>query len=346
MPIDTRAQASRPPQAIAMRLVRAYQMSRAVHVAVELRVPDSLGGGARTFAEIAQATGTDADRMRRLLRLLASLDVVRDLGEGRFELTPVGDCLRADVPRSVRAFALLSGEFWPVYGSLTDCIRTGRNAYQLQHAQEGLFAYLGQHPEQAAIFDNAMSAISALTGPAVAQGYDFAKVERIVDVGGGHGTVLATILKAHRHMHGTLLDMPSVVEGAPTLLAREGVADRCEVVGGDMLESVPSGADLYLLSHVIHNWEDAPATRILQSCRRAMTAEARLLIVDRALPERAEPDPAIADDMMIDLNMMTVFASRERTAGEFKALLSTAGLRLERVISLPIPDKLIEAVPT
>jgi hypothetical protein len=95
------------------------------------------------------------------------------LGEGRFELTPVGDCLRADVPRSVRAFALLSGEFWPLYGSLADCIRTGRNAYQLQHAQKGLFAYLGQHPEQAAIFDNAMSAISALTGPAVAQGYDF-----------------------------------------------------------------------------------------------------------------------------------------------------------------------------
>jgi hypothetical protein len=158
--------------------------------------------------------------------------------------------------------------------------------------------------------------------------------------------VLATILKAHRHLHGTLLDMPSVVEGAPTLLAREGVADRCEVVGGDMFESVPSGGDLYLLSHVIHNWEDAPAASILQSCRCAMAAEARLLIVDRAPPERAEPDPAVADDMMIDLNMMTVFASRERTAGEFKALLTRAGLRLERVISLLIPDKLIEAVPT
>jgi len=125
MPIDTRTQAGPSPQAIAMRLVRGFQMSRAVHAAVELRVPDMLGGGARTFAEVARATGTDADRMRRLLRLLASLDVVRDLGEGRFELTPVGDCLRADVPRSVRAFALLNGEFWPAYGSLIDCIVRG-----------------------------------------------------------------------------------------------------------------------------------------------------------------------------------------------------------------------------
>jgi len=191
-----------------------------------------------------------------------------------------------------------------------------------------------------------MSEISALTGPAVAQGYGFAKFEHVVDVGGGHGTVLATILKAHPHLHGTLLDMPSVVGGARTLLAGEGVADRCEAVGGDMFWAVPSGGDVYLLSHVIHNWEDAPATRILQSCRRAMAAEAHLLIVDRALPELAAPAPAVVDDIMIDLSMMTVLGGRERTASEFEALLTRAGLRLERVISLPIPDKLIEAVPT
>jgi orsellinic acid C2-O-methyltransferase len=346
MPADTQGHASPPSQAIAIQLVRACQLSRAVQVAAKLGVPDVLGSGARTFAEVAQVTRTEADRMRRLLRLLASIDVVRDLGEGRFELTAVGDCLRADVPHSVRAIALLNSEgFWPAFGSLADCIRTGKNAYQIQHGLDGAFSYMAQNPELAAIFDDAMSAYSTFTGPAVAQSYDFSNVRRVVDVGGGHGKVLATILKAHPHLFGTLLDMPSVVEGAPPLLAREDVADRCEVVGGDMFASVPAGGDVYLLSHIIHDWEDEPATRILRACRRAMAPEARLIIADRVLPERVEADPVAAGDLLLDLGMMVMLAGRERTESEFEALLATAGLRLQRVISLPIPDHIIEAVP-
>src|SRR5262249_41150084 len=148
MPPDFPAQAGPPPQAIAIQLSRAFQMSRAVHVAAKLGVPDVLGSGAKTFVEIAQATGAHADRMRRLLRLLASVDVVRDLGSGKFELTPVGDCLRAEAPHSVRAIALQNSEtFWPAYGSLADCIRTGRNSIAIQHGLEGLFAYTAQNPE-------------------------------------------------------------------------------------------------------------------------------------------------------------------------------------------------------
>ena len=183
------------------------------------------------------------------------------------------------------------------------------------------------------------------TGPAVAQGYDFANVKRVVDVGGGRGGVLACILKAHAHLRGTLLDMPSVVEGAPALLASEGVADRCEVVGGDMFSSVPAGGDVYLLSHVIHDWEDAPATQVLRACRRAMAPEARLVIVDQVLPERVEPNSAAASGLLLDLTMMVMLAGRERTASEFRALRAAAGLRLERVIPMQIADSLVEATP-
>jgi hypothetical protein len=346
MPADTRAPAGPPPQVVAWQLVRAHQLSRAVQVATKLGVADVLGDGAQTFDEIAQATGTQPDRMRRLLRVLASVDVVRDLGSDKFELTPVGDCLRGEGPHRVRAIALLNSDgFWPAFDSLADCIRTGKNAFQIQHGLDGIFAYTARNPELAAIVNDAMSAFSTVTGPAVAQACDFANVERVVDVGGGHGKVLASILRAHPHLRGTLFDLPSVVEGAPAILAQEGVADRCDVVGGDMFASVPAGGGVYLLSHVIHDWEDAPARQILEACRRAMAPEARLVICERVLPERVEPDPAHASDLLFDLSMMVFAGGRERTASEYEALLGTAGLRLQRVVSMPIADKLVEAVP-
>jgi SAM-dependent methyltransferase len=344
MPVDAQITADPPPQAIAFQLSRGSIVGRAMQTATKLGVPDALGGNARTYQEVAQATGTNADRMRRLLRALASLDVVRDLGGGMFELTPVGNCLRAEVPGSLRPMLLLGDSLWGELEFLPDCVKTDRNAFELRHGQAP-FAYIAQHPERAAIFNDAMSALSAATGAALPQAYDFANVRRIVDVAGGHGTVLASILKAHPHLHGTLLDMPSVVEGARPLLAREGVADRCEVAAGDMFASVPADGDLYLLTHIIHDWDDAPASQILQSCRRAMGPDARLLIVDLVLPERVEASPRAAGEMLFDLAMMVAMGGRERTAAEIEALLGTAGLRLERVISLPIPDRVVEAAP-
>jgi SAM-dependent methyltransferase len=344
MPADSHASAGLPPQAVAYQLIFGSYMTRAVHAAAKLGVPDALGGGARTYEEVARVTGTDADRMRRLLRALASLDVVRDLGEGRFELTPVGNCLRSDVPGSLHPFMLLhDGQWWEIE-CLPDCVKTGRNAYELRHGQAP-FAFISQHPELDALFNSAMTTLSAITAPALAQAYDFSSVRRIVDVAGGHGLVLASLLKAYPHLRGILFDTPPVVEGAKPLLARDGVADRCEVVGGDMFESVPAGGDLYLLSHIVHDWNDGPASKILQACRRAMGPETRLLIVDLVLPERVEPDPRITGDMLFDLIMMVSMGGRERSAGELAALLGTAGLRVERVIPTAIPDKVVEAVP-
>ena len=186
----------------------------------------------------------------------------------------------------------------------------------------------------------------SITGQAVAEAYDFGGVGRVVDIAGGRGKMLASILKAHPQLRGTLFDLPRVVENALGLLVTEGVADRCEIVGGDMFTSVPPGGDLYLLAHVIHDWDDPRAIEVLRSCRHAMGPKAKLLIIDRAMPERVEASPLAQSNALADLTMMMFTGGgRERTANQFEALVSATGLRLERVIPMPILDSLIEATP-
>jgi hypothetical protein len=326
-----------------MQIARGTHMARTIHAATRLGVADALGDGARTCAEVAQATGTVPDRMRRLLRALASLDVVKDLGEERFELTPVGQCLRADVPGSLRAQVLMMDSMWDVTEKLPESIRTGKDGFELRYGMAP-FTYLAQNPERGAVFNDAMTTLSRATGAVIPKAYDFSKIRHVIDVAGGHGLVMASILKAYPHLKGTLIDMPGVVEGTRGLLAREGVADRCEVVAGDILTAVPEGGDLYMLTHIIHDWDDEPATRILQACRRVMGPQARLLLVDMVLPDHVVPDPRMAAELLFDLTMMVAMGGRERTAGELGALLGAAGLRIARIIPTPLPDKLVEAV--
>jgi hypothetical protein len=226
------------------------------------------------------------------------------------------------------------------------CVETGRNAYQILHGLESSFAYFEKHPDAARIFDDAMSANSALVGATAAKAFDFSGVSRVVDVGGGHGKVLASILEAYPNVRGVLFDLPRVVEGAPAFLAKEGVADRCEAGGGDMFVSVPAGGDVYVLSHVIHDWDDEHSTKVLQTCRRAMAPSAKLLVLDRVMPERIEPGPIVQGNVLLDLRMMVgTVGGRERTAEEFKSLLRAANLQLARIIPTPAPVSVIEATP-
>ncbi len=336
-----------PPPALAAWLTMAYRGSQVVIAATKLGVPHALGRGPRTSAEVAQATGTKPETMHRLLRALAAFEVVRDLGDGKFELTPVGDCLRADAPNSVRALALMYGSdsSWQASGQLAECVRTGQTAYRILHGVDNLFPYLDKHPQLARIFDAGQSSAGAMVGAVAAQSYDFAGVGRVVDVGGGRGTVLPSILKAYPNLRGTLFDLPRVAQGAAANFAREGVADRAEAVGGDMFQGVPAGGDLYLLSHVIHDWGDADSVRVLEACRHAMGPHAKLIILDRVMPERIEPSPEVQVKVVQDITMMIAHgAARERTAREFEALLCAAGLRLLRIVPTAAPVSLIEAV--
>jgi orsellinic acid C2-O-methyltransferase len=334
------------PPAMAAWLTMAYRGSQAVIAATKLGVPDALGKGPRTGAEVAEATGTRPDTMHRLLRALAAFDVVRDLGDGRFELTPVGDCLRADAPGSVRPLALMYGSdsSWEACGQLAECIRTGQTAYRILHDVDNLFPYLDKEPAQARIFDAGQSASAALVGAVAAKAYDFSGIGRVVDVGGGRGTVLTSILKANPGLRGTLIDVPRVAEGAAAHFAAEGLADRAEAIGGDMFEAVPSGGDIYLLSHVIHDWGDEDSIRILQSCRHAMPAGAKLVILDRVMPERIEPGIEVQVKVVQDITMLIAHGTaRERTARELETLLDSAGLRLLRIVATPAPVSLVEA---
>ena len=330
----------------AIRLALAYQASRALYVATELGIPDLLGDGNKTSGDLAKETRTHPDMMRRLLRSLAAFAVLDDLGNETFGLTSTGNYLRCDWPNSVRPLVLLYGSEHShrMFASLSECLKSGKNAFEIQFGEASSFNYLNNHSNLANIYNDGMSAISAVTGPAAASTYDFSGFRHIVDVGGGHGKVLASILQANRHLRGTLFDLPRVVQGASQLALREGVADRCDIVGGDMFKSVPAGADLYLLSHVVHNWNDTRAGQILQACHLAMSKGGKLLILDRVLPDRVSTDAKVQGNVLLDLTMMVrTGGGRERTADEFQSLLAANGLRLKRIMSMEIAESLIEA---
>ena len=336
-----------PPSAAVLSLSTAYQASRALYVAAKLGLPDLLADGPRSVDDLAAAGGAHAPSLRRLLRALAAFGVFAEGEDGRFALGLLGECLRADAPGSVRALVLMFGDddFWRTWGALEHCVRTGESAAKHLFGAEDAFARYAADPRLGAVFNAGMTVLSATTAAAVVAAYDFSGLSRVVDVGGGQGRLIAAILCANPGLRGTLFDLPSVIEGAPALLAETGVADRCEVVGGDMFEAVPGAGDLYVLSRVVHDWEDARAAAVLRNCRSAMHGQARLILVERVLPDRVEPVPAAQPVVLSDLNMMVRTGGRERTGGDFAALLARAGLRLVRVVPTGGPVSAVEAVP-
>jgi len=326
----------------ATQLALLYQVSHALYVTTRLGVWDLLAADVGTIAEIAERTGTRVPSMQRLLRALAAFNVVRDAGAGKFELTSIGQCLTSNSAHSVRPLILMYGSEHSrqVFDHLEECVCEGRSVFEIAFGAESGFSYLQGHPHLARVFNDGMSAASRLTGPAIAKNYSFADVRQIVDVGGGHGEVLAAILHAFPHIRGTLFELPSV---AAKLRDRD-MSSRCEVIAGDMFRAVPAGGDLYLLVHIIHNWDDEAATALLKSCRQAMRDSGKLLIVDRVMPERVEPcEPARAKALIDLLMLVRTRGGRERTADEFTRLLAGAGLQLQRFVPLDISETLIEA---
>ena len=267
-----------------------------------------------------------------MLRLLASAGVFAEAADGRFELTPVGSFLRSG-PGSFRAAARLFGGpmVWASWGDLLNTVRSGEPALQ-RVFKTGSFEYFADHPQEAAVFDEAMGAFTAMISGAVAAAYDFSGMRAVIDVGGGEGALLTGILHAYPNLRGTVFDLPRLEQGAARQIAAAGLADRCEFVGGDFFAAVPAGFDAYLLKHVIHDWDDASALRILESCRRAMGPEARLLIVEGVYPPRIDDSPNGRGAAANDVNMMVCTGGRQRSEAEFRALYDAAGLRLARIV--------------
>ena len=327
------------------RMIRGHHLTHALQAAAELGVADLLADGPRSCAALAEATGAHAPLLHRLLRFLASNGVFAETEPGMFALTPEAELLR-DVPGSLRGVALLQGELGTLcWRELADVVRTGRTGYQLATGMTE-WEYYAQNPQAGAVFNAGMTALSQGQAEAILGAYEFPETGTVVDVAGGHGTLLAALLQARPRLRGILFDMPRVVAGAGPLLENAGVAGRCEVVGGDMFAAVPDGGDLYTLKMILHDWDDERAGAILRNCRRAMGERGRLLIVDTVVPPGpATQSPEFAVACGRDLNMMAWTGGRERTAEEFRELLDAAGLRLLRVVPTATPLSLVEASP-
>ena len=322
-----------------MRLMTGFRASQAIHVAATLEIPDLLANGPRSSDELAEAADADPSALYRLLRALAALGMLEEDDERRFSLTPLGEPLRSDVPGSLHDWALLVGRphVWRSWGHLEHSVRTGENAFRSLHGTD-VWDWRAGEPEESAVFDGAMRALTGVGNSAILDAYDFGRFGTIVDVGGGNGALLASILGAHPDARGILFDQPHVVDKAGAVL--EPVADRAETVAGSFFESVPATGDAYVLKAIIHDWEDDEAAKILRNCRDAMPSGAKVLVIDRIL---APPNEG-AEGKFSDLTMLVMPGGRERTEAEFEVLFDRAGLRLGRVAPTRSGSAVIEAV--
>jgi hypothetical protein len=315
-------------------------MNRCVHVVVQLGVADLLAEGPQPVADLAESTGAHRPSLYRILRALASEGVFSEVEPGRFALTPVGELLRADHPNSMRDAFADGPHLWAPWGEIAHTARTGQPAFEKVHGKPW-FDWLASDIEANAWFNRSMLARARLFSRAIVSAYDFTGLGSVVDVGGGTGLLLSAILEANPLMSGVLLDLPNVVEQAPPVLHQAGVTDRCRVVSGDFFESVPADADGYVLSSILHDWDDERAVHILEVLRRAIPAHGRLLIVESVIPPGDEAHPG----KWFDITMLVVTGGRERTADEFGAILESGGFALSRVVPTQSPVSVVEAVP-
>jgi hypothetical protein len=312
-------------------------VGQAIHTAVKLRIPDLLAGGPKTIAELASGCGAHPPTLERLLRALGTVEMFAPTGDGRFRNTPLTEVLRSDHPQSQRTAALfLPAPFlWRPLGELYESVRTGEPAFERIFGQP-FFDYLADHPADAAVFNATMTQGIAYTASELLASYDFSRFERLVDVGGGQGALLRAILDATPKLHGILFDLPEVVTGASEILTAE-IAARCQVVGGSFFDSIPRGADAYLVKGIVHDWPDVEAAKILRNTRSAMRPNGTLLLMERVADSAAHPSG------LMEL-LMLVIGGRERTEADFRSLLADTGFSLSRVISTKA-STLIECHP-
>jgi C-methyltransferase len=343
--MSSEAESTLPPQVVLYRMAVGHYISRALALAADLGLADNLADGPCSADDLAVATDTNADALRRVLRLLVSVGVFAEDEQGRFGSTALGECLRADVPGSARAAVRLfaGARVQDSWKELEYCVRTGEPAFRKRGVSDP-FAEMAEDPDAAANFDAAMAEFTRMTAIVVAATYDFAPFRTIVDVGGGNGALLIGILGAHPHLDGIVFDLPHVVERAVKNLEASGLSERCRVVGGDFFEQVPAGGDAYLLKHVIHDWGDEHAITILRNCHRAMGPDSRLLIVEGVYPERIDQSLASRGAAANDVNMLVSTGGRQRSEAEFRSLFERAGFALERIVPTPMAG-VIEGAP-
>jgi hypothetical protein len=311
-----------------------------------IEVPDALRSEPRAAEMVANDIGADPVAFERLLRALATIGITEQRADGEFTLTPLGALLRKDATDSLRNPVLLMNgpNALRSWGELPNCVRTGDTATKLLHDSDDPFAPFDADPAQQAIFDAAMAEGTRQMADAIAAAYDFARMDTIVDVGGGYGALLPPILRRHLHLRGVVFDRPHCRAGAKQLMRQEGITARCTFAGGDFfVDDLPAGADAYVLKSVIHDWDDERSIAVLRRCRDAMRDDSRVLVVETTVPDRLDQSPAHRRIVSADLRMLIATGGRERTRGQYATLFEAAGLRLADVHPTGAPLDIIEA---
>ena len=321
------------------QMASSYWISQAIYVAAKLGIADLLKDGPLKCSEIAAIAGTDVRSLFRLMRALSSLRIFAQTENDYFSLLPLGENLRADVPGSLKAIIITLGEIhYQACGALLHAVQKGSPAFD-QVFGAGLFEYLDQNADAANSFNEGMASLAGMLAYAVVLAHDLSHVSSIVDVGGGNGRFLETILEIYPEIQGTVFDCATTIER--NLRPARSQSRRCSYVAGDFFASVPQGGDVYFLCGVVHDWDDDRAVTILRNCRRVMPVTGRLLLLETVVPD----NDSMHFGKILDLNMLAMSSGRERTRAEFSWLLTAAGFKMGRIVSTMAPQSLIEAVP-
>lgn len=341
LPANATTNPSAPPAAMLTQMITGSLGSQAIYVAAKLGIADLLADGPKNVNELAAAAEADAPSLYRVLRALASLGVFTERDDQNFALNATAELLRSDSPCSLRDLAIFFGEdwHWKVWGQTLYSVRTGKTGWSQVHGDE-VFSYFAANSEASKIFDRAMTSLSNLAIKAVLEAYDFSEIETLVDVAGGHGRLLTAILDANPSVNGLLFDLPHVIEGAKENEQIKAAGSRCELKTGDFFVDVPAGADAYIMKHIIHDWDDERALRILRNIKWAMKPSARVLLVEAVITPANEHDFG----KLLDIEMLVSPGGKERTAAEYKDLFARAGLSLTRIVPTKSPYSVIEAV--
>ncbi len=321
---------------VQMRSMSVFSMwsSRMIYAAAKMGIADLIGQGSRSSDDLAATVGVDSSALYRVLRALSGAGIFTELPEKQFALTPLGATLRTGVPGSMHAFVLLFGGdlYASAWLDLPSSVQSGKTAVEHLHGAP-LYPYLARHPEDARLFDEAMTSFTSVENAAVAARYDFSAVRTVIDVGGGHGSLVTAVVERNPGLRGILFDQPHIADGARARVAASAIAERCEVVSGDFFEAVPS-ADICLLKHIVCNWDDEAAIRILKSCHRALPPGGKILVIESVISHSAPAE-------LLDVHLLTVVGGRMRTEQEHRSLMAAAGFRLTRLLPTDVGLQLV-----
>lgn len=314
-------------------MILGYRTTQIIHAGALLGICDELAAEPLASAALATRIHVDPPLLHRLLQALAALGLLNEAEDGRFSTTELGFLLRSDVDGSLRSTVVGMGEdsWWRAWGELPRALTSGGVPYERSEGRT-FWQEMDDDPAVAGRFNSFMSGRAEIFTPQLLNHFDFSDARHIVDVGGGVGALLAGILKAHPQARGTLFDLPAGLANAPAYLRARGVDGRCTLVAGSFFDSVPAGADVYILRDILHDWPDERAAEILRVCRSAMAPPAKLLVIDAVLPARATEDPAVLTKFLYDINMFVLFGSRERTEQELRSLIEAGSFAVDRLL--------------